>query len=162
MKVLVTGGTGLVGEETVRRLLDKGIEVRLLTRNAERDAAKLGPGCEPSQGSVQHQKDVEGAAEGCEAVLHIAGIVREEPPDHTFAAVNVGGTRHLLDEAERAGVRRFLYVSSLGADTGTSDYHRSKLDAENLVRTFSRDWLICRPGGVYGPGDETISVLLGM
>jgi NADH dehydrogenase len=103
-----------------------------------------------------------GAADGCDAVLHVAGIEAEAPPDATFQRVNVDGTRFLLDEAERAGVPRFVFVSSLGADRGRSDYHRSKLAAERLVRGFSRSWTIVRPGNVYGPGDEVISSILQM
>jgi NADH dehydrogenase len=100
--------------------------------------------------------------DGCDAMVHVAGIVAEEPPDITFERVNVAGTQNLLREAERAGVGRFLYVSSLGADRGTSDYHRSKRAAEDLVRQFRGGWLILRPGNVYGPGDDVISLLLKM
>jgi hypothetical protein len=77
--------------------------------------------------------------------------------------VNVEGTRRLAREARRAGVRRFVYVSSLGADRGDSAYHRSKHEAEQVVRAEApRGWLIVRPGNVYGPGDEVISLLLKM
>jgi NADH dehydrogenase len=72
----------------------------------------------------------------------------------------VNGTRNILAEAERAGVNRFVFVSSLGAPEGKSDYHRSKREAEQLVRWFGGNWTICRPGNVYGPGDEQISVML--
>jgi NADH dehydrogenase len=161
MKTLVTGGTGLVGAETVRRLLAKGHSVRLFTRHAKRDVENFSGDIEPREGSVTSEQDVKGIAEGCDTILHIAGAVRETSDD-TLRGINVAGTQLLLDEAERAGVPRFVYVSSLGADTGTSDYHQSKIEAETLVRTFRRDWLICRPGGVYGPGDDTISVILGL
>jgi uncharacterized protein YbjT (DUF2867 family) len=77
--------------------------------------------------------------------------------------VNVEGTRRLAAEAKRAGVRRFVYVSSLGAERGASDYHRSKKAAEDAVRAVAPEgWLILRPGNVYGPGDEVISLLLKM
>src|SRR5690606_30051894 len=72
----------------------------------------------------------------------------------------VQGTQALLDEATRAGVRRFVYVSSLGAERGESDYHRSKRSAEKLVERYTHDWSICRLANVYGPGDAVISVLL--
>ncbi len=160
MKVLVTGGTGVVGTAAVRALLAQGHSVRLFSRHAADDAARWGQEVEPRSGSVASAAEVTGAAEGCDAILHIAGIAEENPPDVTFEKVNVDGTRHLLTEAERAGVERFVYVSSLGADRGSSAYHASKMAAEDLVRLFARDWLICRPGNVYGPGDEVISYLL--
>src|SRR5690606_15004852 len=105
---------------------------------------------------------VHGAGEGCDALLHIAGIVAEEPPAITFQEINVEGTRRLLEEAQRAAVPRFLFVSSLGAGRGASEYHRSKRQAEELVQRFRGSWLILRPGKVYGPGDEVISSLLAM
>jgi NADH dehydrogenase len=161
MKVLVTGGTGVVGAAAVRSLLAGGHTVRLLSRHARTDADRWrGQSVEAREGSVGRAEQVAGAAEGCDAVLHIAGIFEETPPEVTFAAVNVGGTRNLLAEAEIAGVKRFIHVSSLGADTGQSAYHASKREAEELVRHFPGDWLILRPGNVYGPGDEVLSFLL--
>lgn len=160
MKVLVTGGTGVVGADAVRALLAAGHEVRLFSRHAREDAARWRGEVEVRTGSVGSDLDVHGAADGCDAVLHIAGIAEEHPPEATFQRINVEGTRHLVAEAERAGVRRFIFVSSLGADTGASPYHLSKREAEAIVRGFRGSWLICRPGNVYGPGDEVISFLL--
>lgn len=162
MRVLVTGGTGVVGEPVVTRLVEEGHRVRLLSRHAEHDVRRWGSGVEPFQATVGNPEETSGAAEGCDAVLHIAGVAAERPPEITFERVNVEGTRQLLGEAERAGVDRFVFVSSLGAERGRSDYHRSKLAAEELVREYSRRWLILRPGNVYGPGDEVISLLLWM
>jgi NADH dehydrogenase len=92
--------------------------------------------------------------------MHVAGIVEESPPKVTFRRVNVEGTANIVAEAERAGVRRFVFVSSLGAPEGESDYHRSKREAERIVERFAGNWTICRPGNVYGPGDGQISVML--
>lgn len=160
MKVLVTGGTGVVGTAAVRSLLAASCAVRLFSRHAIQDAARFGDGVETREGSVTSLEELRGAAEGCHAVLHIAGIAEEKPPEVTFDRVNVGGTRNLIAEAELSGAFRFVYVSSLGADRGSSAYHASKRQAEQLVRGFRGDWLICRPGNVYGPGDEVISFLL--
>lgn len=161
MKVLVTGGTGVVGRAAVNRLLEAGHAVRLLSRHAEDDARQWPGGVEPLTGDVGSDEAVSGAADGCDAVLHVAGVVAETPPDVTFQSVNVEGTRRLAREAARAGVRRFVYVSSLGAEHGESAYHRSKKAAEDEVRRHAPPgWLILRPGNVYGPGDEVISLLL--
>lgn len=164
MKVLVTGGTGVVGAAAVRALLADGHAVRLFSRHAARDAERWRDSgeVEARDGSIGSPLDIAGIAEGCDAILHIAGIVEERPPEITFDRVNVGGTQHLLTEAQRAGVRRFVYVSSLGAERGESAYHASKRRAEDAVRQFPGEWLICRPGNVYGPGDEVVSLLLQM
>jgi uncharacterized protein YbjT (DUF2867 family) len=161
MKILVTGGTGVIGEGVLPELSARGHRVRVLSRHAEEDA-KQWKGIEAFDGDVADASSIRGAADGCDAVLHIAGIVAEEPPEVTFAAVNVGGTRNLLEETQRAGVKRFVYVSSLGVERGASDYHRSKREAEELVRQSPLEWTIVRPGNVYGPGDEVISLILKM
>jgi uncharacterized protein YbjT (DUF2867 family) len=162
MKVLVTGGTGVIGEGVIPALLKAGHEVRLLTRGAEKASREWPDGVEPFAADIGDGESLEGAAADCEAIVHIAGIVEESPPDVTFERINVGGTRNIVTEAERAGVARFIFVSSLGADRGSSQYHRSKLSGEEIVRGFRGDWLIIRPGGVYGPGDEIFSTLMKM
>jgi NADH dehydrogenase len=162
MKVLVTGGTGVIGEAAVRALVHHGHIVRVLSRHAGRDQPWWPDAVEGWAGDISDESSIRGAAAGCEAVLHVAGIAAEQPPRRTFQAVNIDGTRYVVLEAERAGVRRIAYVSSLGADRGHSAYHRSKYVAEDVVRAFSRDWVILRPGAVYGPGDAHLSVLLQM
>lgn len=162
MRVLVTGGSGVVGRPTVERLVERGHVVRLLSRHADRDARDWKEGVEGFAADVGDAASLAGAADGCDAVLHVAGIVAEDPPEVTFQKVHVDGTRHLVAEAGRAGVKRFVYVSSLGADRGSSEYHRSKRAAEEIVRGFAGHWLVLRPGNVYGPGDEVISLLLKM
>lgn len=160
MKVLVTGGSGVIGRQAVAALLEKGHEVRMLSRHADRDAGHWDERVEPWEGDVATPDSLAGASRGCDAVLHIAGIATENPPEMTFEKINVRGTTNMLTEAYSGGVRRFVMISSLGADRGESDYHKSKLEAENLVRGMDGNWTIVRPGNVYGPGDEVISTLL--
>jgi uncharacterized protein YbjT (DUF2867 family) len=162
MKVLVTGGTGVVGHAAVAELLKQGHTVRLLSRNAKDDARQWLEGVEPWPASICDQSELRGCAEGCDLVLHAAGIVEETPPELTFESVNLEGTRSIVREAERCKVGRFIFVSSLGAETGDSPYHRSKRRAEEIVRGFAGGWIILRPGNVYGPGDEVISRILTM
>ena len=161
MRVLVTGGTGVVGESAVTALLQRGHSVRLLSRHAARDARQWPHGVTPWPGDVANEASIRGAADECDAVVHLVGIVEEHPPEATFDRVNVEGTRHIVREAERAGVGRLVYVSSLGAERGRSPYQRSKFAGEEIVRAFSGH-VILRSGAVYGPGDEHLSVLLRM
>jgi uncharacterized protein YbjT (DUF2867 family) len=160
MRVLVTGGTGVIGEGLLPALVGAGHTVRLLSRGAEGAARRWPPEVEPFAADVTDVSSLRGAAEDCGAVVHVTGIVDEAPPALTFERVNVQGTRNVLAEAARAGLKRFVYVSSLGAERGRSGYHRSKFKAEELVRASAFDWLILRPGNVYGPGDEVVSTLL--
>ncbi|HET7457759.1 MAG TPA: complex I NDUFA9 subunit family protein, partial [Gemmatimonadaceae bacterium] len=162
MKIFVTGGTGVVGQAAVTALVEAGHEVRLFSRHADEEVRAWPRGVEARAGSVADPADLRGAADGCDVVLHLVAVVRESPPEATFEKVNVEGTRNVVAEAERAGVRRLVYVSSLGADRGKSEYHRSKKAGEEIARRFSREWVVVRPGNVYGPGDEVISLLLKM
>lgn len=162
LSVLVTGGTGVVGQSAVIELLKRGHKVRVLSRNALEDAAQWGDRVDPWPASVSQPEKLTGCADGQDVILHVAGIVAESPPHVTFTSVNVDGTKQIIREAERAGVGRFIYVSSLGADRGQSDYHRSKREAEKLVQNFRGGWIILRPGNVYGPGDDVISLILNM
>lgn len=162
MKVLVTGGTGVVGQAAVTQFLKDGHTVRLVSRNAAEDGRQWPEGVEPWPADICEQNELRGCAEGCDLVVHAAGIVEEEPPGLTFETVNVEGTRAVVREAERCKVGRFIYVSSLGAEVGDSPYHRSKRRAEEIVRGFAGGWIVLRPGNVYGPGDEVVSRVLTM
>lgn len=161
MDVLVTGATGVVGIPTVGALLRRDHAARLYARHASDHVGAWPSGVTAYDGSVDDIEALTRALEGCSAVIHLAGIVTERGAD-TFDRVNVEGTRRVLEAATAAGVRRVVYVSSLGADRGNSAYHRSKRQAEELTRLFPREWVILRPGNVYGPGDEVISLLLKM
>jgi NADH dehydrogenase len=162
MRVLVTGGSGVIGEGLIPHLIEHGHRVRLLTRGAD-DAVREWPEhVESFNADVTKPEQLLGAADSCDAVVHISGIIAEQPPDVTFQKVNVEGTRHLLRECARAGLPRFVYISSLAAERGSSAYHASKREAEALVRGYAGRWVILRPGNVYGPGDEVISQLLSM
>lgn len=164
MRVLVTGGTGVVGEAAVRALLAHGHAVRLLARHADADArawpAHAGGGVEPRVGDVTDPASLHGAADGCDAVLHLVGTV--EGNTEALERLNVDGTRHVVAEAARAGTPHLVYVSSLGADRGASPYHVTKRAGEVEARRFPGRWVIVRPGNVYGPGDGQISLLLKM
>ena len=158
MRILITGGTGLIGQAAAKALRTRGHTVRLLSRHADEEEPEAGIEYWPA--SVTDADALAGAAAGCDVVLHVAGIVAETPPELTFENVNINGTRNIVREADINGVRRFVYVSSYGADRGTSEYHQSKRAAERIAGEFPRDVVITRPGNVYGPGDEVISALV--
>ena len=159
MHILVTGGSGVVGAAAVDELVKRGHRVRLLSRHGN-DDAKRWNGVEAFPADVSDAASLDGAASACDAALHIAGVAVDD--EELLESINVGGTRNVVSEAVRAGARRFVFLSSLGSDRGTSSYHRSKRAAEAIVRASGLHWTIVRPGNVYGPADEVISVLLKM
>jgi nucleoside-diphosphate-sugar epimerase len=172
MRILVTGGTGFTGKALVRRLLDLGHEVVALDYKEGLKTAELRDwGAGVIIGSVTDAAVVRRAMEGVEVVHHLAAAFREmNVPDTYYWEVNVQGTRNVLDEALRQGVRKLVYCSTCGvhgnidhppggedAPIQPADYYqRTKYEAEPLVRTFHQRGLpsaILRPAAIYGPGD---------
>ncbi|WJL94859.1 NAD-dependent epimerase/dehydratase family protein [Microbacterium sp. ET2] len=171
MRVLVTGASGFLGGAVAADLVAAGHEVRTLQRRPSGVA-----GADDILGSVTNADAAARALDGVEGVIHLAAKVSLAGDPREFEAVNVGGTRTILDEAERAGVSRFVFVSSpsvahagtalagVGAEPASpeharGDYARTKAMAELLA--LSRDTarmpvVAIRPHLVWGPGDPQL------
>ena len=151
--ILVTGANGFVGRNLVRRLQKDGIAVRALVRNAAKAARLRDLGAELVDGDISNLSSLEAAMKGCAKVIHLVGII-QEAPGVTFKGVHVDGTRNLLEAAKKEGVRHFIYQSALGSrPNAKSQYHRTKWEAEELVRASGLPFTILRPSLIYGPGD---------
>lgn len=165
MNVLVTGGTGFVGQNVVRELCRTGHHVRILVRHkASRNALELTAHCgvEVCAGTVLDEAALHRACSGIQGVIHLVGII-SEVGSQTFERVHVAGTRNMLRAAQASGVKRFLHMSALGTRANAvSRYHKSKYAAEQLVRASRLDWTIFRPSIIYGPGDGFVSLFSGI
>jgi len=151
--ILVTGGTGFVGGYLIRRLRQEGLPVRTLARHPDRAQPLKDLGVEVVLGDISKKVSLERSAEGIERVIHLVGII-QETPGVTFRGVHVEGTRNVLEAARKAGVRHFFHQSALGTRPGAkSEYHRTKWEAEELVRQSGIPYTILRPSLIYGPGD---------
>lgn len=159
MQVFLTGGTGYIGSYVLRELLAEGHRVRCLTRRSgieeerwELDHDRI----ETVSGDVTDPESLEGVADGCDAAIHLVGILEERPRQGlTFEAVHADGTRQVVEEARRAGIETFVHMSANGArPDGVSRYEVTKWEAEEHVRSAGFDrWTIFRPSIVFGaPG----------
>jgi nucleoside-diphosphate-sugar epimerase len=114
--VLVTGGSGHLGANLVRRLLDEGTAVRALARRGHDNRALEGLRVEWAWGDLRDYQAVLGAARGCRQVYHCAAKVSTSDTEHDeIYACNVLGTRHVLRAAREASVDRVVVTGSFSA-----------------------------------------------
>jgi NADH dehydrogenase len=160
--ILVTGGTGFVGRHLIGTMRKQGLPVRALVRHPDRAKELRDLDAELVAGDVADKQSLERACAGIERVIHLVGII-QEAPGVTFQDVHVEGTRNVLDAAKRSGVRHFFYQSALGTrPAARSEYHKTKWQAEELVRASGMAYTILRPSLIYGPGDQFTLRLAGI
>jgi dihydroflavonol-4-reductase len=164
VRALVTGASGFIGSHVVAALLAAGAEVRGFDRRAPADVV----------GDVRDADALASAMRGCDAVFHLAALYSySRAHAREMQAINVDGTRAVLDAAARAGVRRVVHTSSCAtcgpvagraateADRPAREldvpYKRTKLDGERLALSAARDGLdvvVVNPTTPVGPGDR--------
>jgi NADH dehydrogenase len=158
MNVLVTGGTGFVGQHLTRELARKGHDVTALARTP--DEADLHPEVETVVGDVTAYDSIEPAFAAQDVVVNLVALSPLFKPsggDEKHLEVHLGGTENCLRAAEAHGVERFVQMSALGADPdGDTHYIRAKGRAEQATREADVDWTIFRPSVVFGDGGEFV------
>lgn len=161
MHVLLTGATGFVGSHLVESLVSEGHEIHALVRDPMKLDPPPGPGhVHPVVGDVVTGKGLDEAAAGCEAAIHLVGIIMEVG-GATFENAHHLGTRKVVDASKRAGVRRFVQMSALGArPDGVSRYQTTKWKGEEAVRGSGLEWVILRPSIIFGPRDGFVTQML--
>ncbi len=161
-RVFVTGGTGFVGKHVVRALLARGFLVRCLVRPGSESDLRGFESIDRVPGDVLQPKGLAASAEGCSAIVHLVGIIRERSAV-TFERLHVQATLNMIGVAKEAGITRYLQMSALGTRASArSRYHQTKWLAEEAVRRTAAAWTIFRPSIIFGPGDEFLSVLVRM
>jgi len=161
MRVFVTGGTGFVGREILQQLAAAGHTVRALVRGEGQKRLPELAGLEFAPGDALEPKTLSGALEGCDAVIHLIGIIREFPARGiTFERLHVEATRNLLTAASQQQVPRFIHMSANGSrENAATAYHFTKWRAEHAVRESDFAWTVFRPSLIYGRRDQFINML---
>jgi len=171
MKVLVTGASGYIGGNLVKKLSEKGIETRAFVRTTS-NIARLREleNVEICYGDLADLLSLERALRGIHVVHHIGGLASDWGNYRDFYQVNYLGTRNVLRASIEAHVKRYIYLSTMGVlELGgrgaikenqpyghfPGNYLRSKTEAEKMVRKYSHliPTVIIRPPAVYGPED---------
>lgn len=168
--VLVTGASGMLGGAVARALAARGDDVTVMQRGPSSTALR------ELRVDIADQTAVQSVVHGFDSVVHLAAKVSLTGDERDFAAVNIDGTRHLLQAARESGVGRFVHVSSpsvahagasiVGAEAQPADparahghYARTKAVAELAALDADGDGLAVvavRPHLVWGPGDEQL------
>lgn len=161
MRVVVAGGTGFIGREVVRLLLDRGDKVAVTTRDPA--------GADPWHGRVERVQAFAGDAlslgkafTGAEVVVHAIQFpnhpVEDPSKGRTYMEVDGRGTQMAAAVAKRMGVRRFVYVSGAGAGQGRPEpWFRAKDLAEAAIKESGLEYAIARPSWIYGPRDHSMN-----
>jgi uncharacterized protein YbjT (DUF2867 family) len=160
MKVLVTGGTGFVGTHVVNALERRGHCVRVLVRDPGRARSRFLHPPEIAVGDVLRRDTLSAAVRGCQAVVHLVGIIFEPRGGPSFDQAHRQATANMLEASREGGVARHIQMSAMGASAeGPSHYARSKAAAEEAVRASGLDWTIFRPSLIFGPGDGFFTMI---
>jgi nucleoside-diphosphate-sugar epimerase len=164
--IALTGATGFIGRQLLRELPQRGYRIRVLLRRP----AEVPAGASSAViGDIASPRNMNAALRDVDAVVHSAALAHamSGQPEDDYRTINTEATIGLARAAERAGVKRFVFLSSIRAQSGptadrvlteedppapTDAYGRSKLAAEQGLAELGIDWVALRPVLVYGPG----------
>jgi nucleoside-diphosphate-sugar epimerase len=159
MKCLVTGAGGYIGNKLVKRLSQEGYELRALVyKNKSVDQRDK---IEYIKGDITDRNSIQNIANDIDFVFHCAALVRDYGPKKIFYKHNFEGTKNLVEQCEKTGVKRFVFLSHIRyeSEKPTGHYSVTKALAEeyliNKNKTENFPITIIRPGNVYGPGATT-------
>lgn len=181
MRALVTGATGFTGGHLVRCLRAHGDDVVALVRCEDARARRLAEqGCAIRLGDLADRESLHAAVQGVDVVYNVAASYRQAAASaDTYGAVNAEAVGWLVDAAAQAGVRRVMHCSTVGVHGDVEhppanedaplrpgdEYQRSKLRGEELGRSRAAatgvEFVVARPSGIYGPGDQRLFKLFG-
>ncbi|MBF0383415.1 MAG: complex I NDUFA9 subunit family protein [Magnetococcales bacterium] len=153
--ILVSGATGLVGSNLIKKLSAQGKKVRGICRNPTKvNNSDYPDEVQLLKGDILEPASLDETLADVDTVIHLVGILFEVG-GRTFADVHFKGTENLLNAAKKANVKRFIHVSALGTRfDAASRYHQTKWQAEEAVRNSGLDYTIFRPSVIFGPEDK--------
>lgn len=151
MNILLTGATGFIGRNIAQQLSAAGHQVRPVSRSQGHDFSQM-----------LDSADWLPLLDGIELVINCVGIIAETASQR-FLPLHTLAPQALFKACRDAGVRRVVQVSALGADSSAfSDFHLSKLAADNYLRSLDLDWFVLRPALVYGSGGRSAELFMRM
>jgi uncharacterized protein YbjT (DUF2867 family) len=158
-RVTVFGGTGFVGRRIVRHLSDSTATVRIASRHPARAE---GDNVEQIVADAHDERSVEAAVVGVDGVVNAISLYVEHGGD-TFHSVHVEAAARIARAARRAGIKRFVHLSGIGADAASSSpYIRSRGEGEAAVQAAFPRAVVIRPAVMFAPDDAFLTTILGL
>ncbi|MEO6780175.1 MAG: complex I NDUFA9 subunit family protein [Bradyrhizobium sp.] len=161
--VTVFGGTGFLGRRIVRHLRSRGFPVRIASRHPDRGHRLFGPDDPQLQSlgaNIHDERSVADALAGAYGVVNAVSLYVEHGRE-TFHSVHVESTQRVAAQAHRAGVKRLIHISGIGADAASpSRYIRKRGEGELAVRAVFVEALFIRPAVMFGPDDAFLTNIL--
>lgn len=155
--IVISGASGYVGSHITRQLVELGKPVRAFVRNkiiTEKEGRLRGLDIEWMEGDVTRPDSLAPILQGATAIIHTVAIAIERG-GRNYETINYQGTVNMVDAAQAAGVRRFVNISQLGADSNLPyRFLASKGKAQEYVAASKLDWTAFRPSVIWGPEDE--------
>lgn len=163
MNVAIAGGTGFIGKVIIKMLTEHNHHVVVLTRPGSALKVARFSGTETRYIYYDTPSQVEKSLENCQAIINLAGIIRETK-NTPFEYVHNLIPSRLATAAQKVGIKRFIQMSALGVDSGLdTDYLLTKKQGEDAVKkTAGLQWTIFRPSIVFGPNDMFVNMLARM
>jgi NADH dehydrogenase len=160
LKVFLTGSTGYVGNYVLRALIDHDYKVKCLVREGTERKIRIKDDYEIFHGDILVYDSLLTGMKGCDIVINLVGIIREFPRKGiTFTNLHYIATKNCVDAASKAGIKRFIQMSALGArENARSMYHKTKYMGEEYVRKSGLTCTIFRPSLIFGKEDISINL----
>jgi len=163
--VTVFGGAGFLGRRIVRHLRDREFPVRIASRHPDRGHSQLGrddPQLRSVYADIHDERSVADALTGAYAVVNTVSLYVEHGQE-TFHSVHVESAERVAAQARRAGVKRLVHISGIGADPASqSRYIRTRGEGELVVAAAFADAHIIRPAVMFGPDDAFLTTILNL
>jgi nucleoside-diphosphate-sugar epimerase len=150
--ILITCGAGVVGSRLVKKLVNRGRKVRVLTLPGDQKIESLkNIDCEICFGDISVSETLNGVFDGIDTVYHLAAVIISNDKELLWK-INLEGTKNVIKAAMNAGIKHFIYISSISAEWPEgSDYAMTKIAAEQLVKSNKKiEYTIIRPTLIYG------------